>query len=437
MITKIILKFFLIALFSVMLSACGLGKSQQSVDDQSSGEATNKKEPIEMVFYIQASGWTEELFMEQYGNAIKRTFPHIMPKFIPVGKGSMMEDLISSGQTIDIWMGSVNAILPFPVKYDLAYDISDLLKTHNYNLDKLEPTSIEQMRNLAGGGMYGLPYGTTTMLIKYNKDIFDKFGVPYPEDGITWDDLYEIAKKLTRSEGGIQYRGFSMTTGHIMLLNQLSAGFVDPKTEKTTLITNNWKQIAENFYRFYSIPGNEVTDKTVQLESQKRSFFQDKVSAMYITLSNLEEELKTMNWDAAQLPSFKTSPGVATQSYPNYALVTKQSKNKDDAFQVISFLTSSDMQKQFARQATIVPVVTKEVIQQFGQDVPMLSGKNRNAWFPAKMAQAPVKTKYDGLVQPMLYNEMYKYLAGMKDINTALRDASEAGQKAIDSEKMK
>lgn len=431
-------KLSLIALLSIALSACGSGEDQSVEEDQSGEKASDKKDPIEMAFYIQASGWTNESFMEQYGNWIKQKFPYITPKFIPIGQGAMLEDLITSGQTIDVWMGSVNAVLTFPVKYGLTYDITDLLQKHRYNINELEPTSIEQMRDLAGGGLYGLPYGTTTMLIKYNKDIFDKFGIAYPKDGLTWDELFETAKKLTRTEGSIQYRGYSMTVGHMMLLNQLSAGFVDPKTEKTTLVTENWKRVAGNFARFYTIPGNEVTEKSVQLNIQRDSFLKEKKSAMYISLSNLEEELKTLNWDAAQLPSFHEAPSVGTQSYPSYALVTNQSKYKDDAFQVISYLSSKEMQTRFARQGTIVPVLmNQEVTRQFGQDVPMMEGKNINAWFPTKLPSAPFKTKYDGLVQPSLYSEMYKYFAGMKDVNTALRDASEAGQKAIDAEKAK
>ena len=33
--------------------------------------------------------------------------------------------------------------------------------------------------------------------ILYNKNIFDKYGVPYPPEDLTWDQYIEIARKLT------------------------------------------------------------------------------------------------------------------------------------------------------------------------------------------------------------------------------------------------
>lgn len=45
--------------------------------------------------------------------------------------------------------------------------------------------------------LYGIPIWTWTYGIYYNKEIFDKFGVSYPEKGWTWDDFMEKAKAAT------------------------------------------------------------------------------------------------------------------------------------------------------------------------------------------------------------------------------------------------
>jgi multiple sugar transport system substrate-binding protein len=47
------------------------------------------------------------------------------------------------------------------------------------------------------GTLYGLPIGFSTHAIYYNKDFFDKAGVPYPEEGWTWEDFRATAEKLT------------------------------------------------------------------------------------------------------------------------------------------------------------------------------------------------------------------------------------------------
>ena len=50
------------------------------------------------------------------------------------------------------------------------------------------------------GKTYGMPAGFTTMVMYYNKDLFDEAGIPYPQDGWTWDEFKDIAAKLSDPE---------------------------------------------------------------------------------------------------------------------------------------------------------------------------------------------------------------------------------------------
>ena len=72
------------------------------------------------------------------------------------------------------------------------------------------------------GGIYGL---------FYNKEVFDLFGVPYPTDNMTWDDIIDLAKKTTGTRDGNQYVGleFGSDTVDAALL-QLSTTLTDPDT---------------------------------------------------------------------------------------------------------------------------------------------------------------------------------------------------------------
>ena len=47
------------------------------------------------------------------------------------------------------------------------------------------------------GKLYGIPYRCSASVMYYNKTIFDEAGIPYPEQGWTWEDMREIAIKLT------------------------------------------------------------------------------------------------------------------------------------------------------------------------------------------------------------------------------------------------
>lgn len=47
------------------------------------------------------------------------------------------------------------------------------------------------------GRQYGYPCNIGTNILVYNKNVFDYFGVPYPEGLLTWDQFLELAQKVS------------------------------------------------------------------------------------------------------------------------------------------------------------------------------------------------------------------------------------------------
>ncbi len=52
------------------------------------------------------------------------------------------------------------------------------------------------------GDTYAFPYDLSTVLIMYNKNMFDEAGVPYPVDEWTWDEFVDACTKLTKDTNG-------------------------------------------------------------------------------------------------------------------------------------------------------------------------------------------------------------------------------------------
>lgn len=48
---------------------------------------------------------------------------------------------------------------------------------------------------------YMIPYRMSRWAVYYNKDLFDRRGVPYPQEGWTWEDYERIAVQLTKRTG--------------------------------------------------------------------------------------------------------------------------------------------------------------------------------------------------------------------------------------------
>ena len=52
------------------------------------------------------------------------------------------------------------------------------------------------------GSVYGLPRDNEVNILYYNKDLFDKAGVKYPDENWKWNDLLAAAEKLTVKDAG-------------------------------------------------------------------------------------------------------------------------------------------------------------------------------------------------------------------------------------------
>lgn len=393
-----------------------------------------KQKPIELIFWSTSSGGTEQGFMDSIGNAVQKKFPHITPKYIPTGKGTLMPDLIAAGTTPDIVTSSLPGIFASFLANDMQYDMTEQINKNKLDLNQFEPTTIALIKQISNGAMFGLPYASNTTHLLYNRDLFDKFGVPYPTDDMTWDDVYELAKKMTRTEGGVNYRGFASTLEHLAMTNQLSVSLVDPKTNKSTYATDEkWRTFVNNLVRFYQIPGNGVDDNSVSQAAQLEAFQKGGTVAMYAGVVAPAASV-TVNWDIVRLPEFSSARGVGSQPYPSYMMITGTSKHKDDAFKVIQYLTTDEEYLTARAKLGAMPAVKNpKVVQAFGQDLQHWQGRNiLKARFPEKLADPSINTEFNSIVLSKYTANMNALLTGkIPDTNTALRMMSEQADQAI------
>ena len=442
--------FSLLALL-LAATACSNGeKSSQSAENtpntgnppaQESGskqpEPEPKKEPVELIFYSQVADY-DETFMDVFGNMIQKKYPHITVKHLKAGSNKLA-DVVATGQQIDVLFMSIGQADTLTT-YNYQYDISEFIKLKNYDLSKLEPSTVELQKSFANNGMYGLPVFTNTLGFFYNKDLFDKFGVAYPKDGMTWDEVKELARRLSRTEGETVYKGLVMSSSANIVLNQYSVAYLDPVTKKSIFTTDQFKKAFELLTSVAKVPGNELTAQTWSLAAQQNMFFKDQKAAMLLhfvilSLSQLKDQF---NWDIATYPKLPEKPDVGPQSYPTYFYVTQTSKHKEDAFDAIAYLTTEEFQNHLARRG-MLPILKDRVagLAEFGKEVPILQGKNVKALIPEKYAPSALNkveiVRGQSPGHTAFFDAYQNYVLGTKDLNTALREAGESlDQKLMD-----
>lgn len=409
------------AVLAVSVAGCGT----QGTTKENAG-AVIKTDPVEISIYEHSTNYTTEKFMELYGNLIQKKYPHMSFKVYMNEKGRGLPELIAQGVNIDLVKVSSANVYDLLIHNDLHGDLTDLIQKYKYDLNQFDPEVLKFMQEIGNGAIYGLPNAVVSVALFYNKDLFDKFGVAYPKNDLTWDETYELAKKLTRTENGVNYRGFSGAFNYIGPYNQLSQGYIDTQTNKATFQTDNWKRIFANLQRFHQIPGNEYDP------AMNNAFYKDGTMAMLAGLSGGDYQTFTespYNLDIVNLPVYEKGIGPAAL-IPFYA-VNKSSKNRDQAFLAIAEIASESFQKEFALKGFASPLKSKTLRTSLGQGDPALKDKNIQAVVPEKFAPLYKMNKYHSVTVPFMNTAYAEVMSGKKDINTALRDAEEQANKKI------
>jgi multiple sugar transport system substrate-binding protein len=396
-------------------------------------------EPVELVIHTN-NGGTVESFDANYGDRIRKKFPDYKINYIQSKAGSTLQDLLATGQRVDILFQTDSYYFELAESGKLQFDMTDLAKKYGVNLGAFEPQLIEGLKTSGGGKLYALPVSNMIQVMYYNKGLFDKFGVPYPKDGMSWDETMELAKKLDREDGGTSYIGFTASPAHILGNNQYSVPYVDAKTEKPTFLDDAWKKLIDTYFLQ---PGKNPSYQNFVTSKKKLpyrlEFTDTPILGMFVFNSSFPFSIPNMNainWDLVALPTFKEKPKIGSQSMPVVFGITSMAKNKDAAMEVIKYLASDDAQIAEAKKGNM-PVLTSDAVKKsFAQETPF-KDKNWGALYYNQIAPAVTKNSYLLSVEKMFTPYVQQVMEGKKDLNTALREAQEQAEKTIADAKLK
>lgn len=414
----VVLLFVVLLFMSSFIVACGNDKSKQLIDVD--------KGPLNLSVYL--SGVNQETFDKDYEAPLKKKYPNITLSFLDT-KISLAE-LLASGTSIDLILSGGNTVESYFMDTKLGYDHKDLIKKYDYDLDQVPAGAIKFQQQITGGPLYGLPRHTTLPKLVYNRDLFDKFGESYPKKGITWDEAYDLAKRMTLVSDSVQYQGMIINLA-VAQRSALGVGLVDPKTNKSLFVSDErWGKVVSNLVRFHQITGNESTASTA---------FSKGTAAMWATNNGLTNMMtyENVRLDATQFPTFSELPGYVNGISGNVFGVSGISNYKDESFQVLAFWLSKEALLPQVRDSLLEPLtMDPDIWKEFGQGNPrVLEEKMTLDFFPDKIADLPIVTSYDSVAYSALNTQMLSYIKGeVPDINTLLRQAAEGADKAIEVE---
>ena len=185
---------------------------------------------------------------------------------------------------------------------------------------------------------YGLPMTFSTVVLFYNKDLFDKAGVAYPNKSWTWKEELEAAKKLTDASKKV-WGDFQPVQFWEFYKTAVQAGGglkVSPSVQIDT---------AKNRTALHWLVDKVLVHKVVPSAAEMSGvgdgdmFVNGQLAMIHTGIWMFDTFAKAnFKWDIALEPG-----GVkkGTHFFSNAAVISKSSQNADAAYKWVKFLAAS------------------------------------------------------------------------------------------------
>lgn len=389
--------------------------------------------PAEAVDIVVAHPWDESVFHSRY-KFIDDKLPGVNMSFVNFdGTSAGMQEQFASNVYPDI---VVTGIYSTYYDLDMITPIEDLVAKSNFDLSYIAPSLIADIKSRdPEGRLIAFPDGTAYGALYYNKEVFDLFGVPYPDPNtaMTWEETIELAKQLTGQRNGKNYVGLEVTT---QPMSEIVQNVTDPETGDVLLDSEPaFTKYFELMKQLYSIPG--MKENMIDQDGNFKFQFTQGLTAMTLSINNFlgwdwgEFNGIKPNIDLAPMPVWEDHPGIVPPLLSTPQVISKYSKNPDAAFEVLKEYVSRDNQIRVAKTMASAPVTTDpEVLKQFGADIPEYQGKNVQAYFVGTPAVFEGrKSQWDDFVD--MGDALRQFAQSDMDVAKFLREYSEQAQARV------
>ncbi|MEP7137878.1 MAG: sugar ABC transporter substrate-binding protein [Chloroflexota bacterium] len=342
--------FVLIVIVSLLLTACGGGAKPV---------ASNAPVTITMMMWgdpAELTVWNQIVADFHQAN------PNITVKVEVSDWDSYwtkLKTLLAAGKPPDVFAMDAPLYLDYQSR-GVLLNLQPYLDKNPGMLDGVYPQTLEAYKT--PDGMYGLPRDFQTIVLFYNKDMFDAAKVAYPNANWTYDDLRSAAKSLTKTgaDGKVTQFGYALDLwdfepGMSEIIWGYGGDLINADHTKT-LVGEPKAREAFQFLHDMMFVDKSIPNTNTAAEYGGDPFLAG-VAAMtaighWAVPSYSEAKFK---WDVAPMP--KGPAGQATSVNSAGFVVGKASKNPDAAFEFLKYVLSEPAQKRLAELGFALPVL--------------------------------------------------------------------------------
>ena len=220
------------------------------------------------------------------------------------------------------------------------------------------------------GKLYALPFRSDVWILYYNKDLFDKAGVAYPTNDMTWTQFDEIARKMTSGTGADKVYGAHFHTWRSTVeLPTVQDG-------KNTVIATDYSFMKPMYDMVVSMQKDGIIMDYGTLKAGKIHYsgvFENQQAAMlpmgswFIGTMIAAEQKGDVNfkWGIAKYPHPDGVAAGTTASTLTSLAINANSKNKDAAWDFIKFYSGVEGAKVIAGTGNLPAILNADTLKAF------------------------------------------------------------------------
>ncbi|OUM95370.1 MAG: hypothetical protein A9Z00_08430 [Thermobacillus sp. ZCTH02-B1] len=418
---------FIMLVLALLTAACSSGGNTEEAD----GEPVTLK-----VLY-----WNDQSFYSEYGMPYYALNPDVEFEVVNTSKIRVSEgesyldklDAFIREEQPDILVLDLEQYEKFANDGRLV-SFEPYLNRDKVDLDGFVPGLIELMRSKGGGELYGLTPHFSSQALYYNKDLFDRYGIDYPTDKMSWEDLFNLAARFP-TDGSDEDRVYGLNIGYYTDLFQLgqrigmSLGLreVNPADMRVLVDSDSWARVYElalgamrsgALYKIESTSFEGGYD-----EFLLRDPFISGKAAMTIDGAYLMQQIReaqdyipdkaVKNWDLVTVPVDPANPDYTNDVwFYNIFAINADSANRDAAWDFIRYLHSDDYARVMSKILNgTFPVRTKYIRDD--------EGRNLAAFYLLKPADTNMYARYGDLPDDFF---THYYEIGTEEMQAVLED---------------
>ncbi|MCM3698455.1 ABC transporter substrate-binding protein [Paenibacillus macerans] len=358
---------------------------------------------------VLSGGYDDSYFRQQYTDVYEFTHQNIRIEIVPAidqsqyrysdgSEGDQQPDnlesikkIMTGGNPVDIVVTDTS-VLNQLIQENMLKQLDPMIQEDKFDTSDFVPAVIDGIKDLGDGKLYGLTPSFSSSALFYNKKIFNDAGVEPPTDKMTWDDIFNLARRVSKGEGKDRIYGFSFNryqgndpfyAMQYTYVNALQLKTYDNKAETMTVNSPQWIEVWKTMSKLVKdkiIPDSSAgmsDDAMDQWTPISGDLFLAGKVAMTIDESYYINEIadanknaakiknyKAVDWDVVTVPVHPEKPDVGGNIWlSNIFAINSAAPNPETAWDFIKFINSEDWAKLKSRGNSYEMVARKSYIE--------------------------------------------------------------------------